>query len=110
MNSTDRRARTAAMTRAEKMDRLEAEIRARTPRPAARMHVTLSTPPGRSEYEAQMRVAGSRDDVLDFVAALYDELKGIRRPDGAPPLSVLAIESESSEHIQLLLARELIDG
>jgi len=110
MNSTDRRARTAAMTRAEKMDRLEAEIRARAPRPAARMHVTLSTPPGRSEYEAQMRIAGNRDDVLDFVASLYDEVKGIRRPDGTPPIVVLAIESESSEHIQLLLARELIES
>lgn len=110
MSAADRAQRSLAMTRAEKLDQLEAEIRARTPRPAARLHISLSNPPVRTAYQTQMRVAGNRDDVLDFVAALYDEVKGMVRPDGRPPLSVQAIESESSEHIQLLLARDHYEG
>jgi hypothetical protein len=102
--------RTTAMVKAEKLDQLEAEIRARTPRPSARLHISLSNPPIRTAYQTQMRVAGNRDDVLDFVAALYDEVKGMVRPDGSLPLSVQAIESESSEHIQLLLSRDLYEG
>lgn len=102
--------RATAMVRAEKLDRIEAEIRARTPRPSARLHISLSNPPIRTAYQTQMRIAGDRDDVLDFVAALYDEVKGMVRPDGTLPLSVQAIESESSEHIQLLLARDLYEG
>ena len=57
-----------------------------------------------------MRVAGNRDDVLDFVASLYDEVKGMVRPDGTLPLWLQASESESSEHIQLLLSRDLYNG
>lgn len=102
--------RATAMARAVKLDRLEAEIRARIPRPAARMHVSLSNPPQRSAFQAQMRISGSRDDVLDFVAALYVEIKGMLRPDGTLPLTVQAIESESTEHIQLLLTRDLYEG
>lgn len=110
MTSADRQARSLAMTRAEKLDALDAEIHARTPRPAARLHISLSNPPIRIAYQTQMRVAGNRDDVLDFVAALYEEVKGMVRPDGTLPLSVQAIESESTEHIQLLLARDLYEG
>lgn len=110
MTTADRQARSLAMTRAEKLDQLEAEIRARAPRPSARLHISLSNPPIRTAYQTQMRVAGNRDDVLDFVAALYDEVKGMVRPDGTLPLSVQAIESESTEHIQLLLSRDLYEG
>lgn len=110
MSATDRQVRSLAMTRAAKLDALETEIRARTPRPSARLHISLSNPPIRTAYQTQMRVAGNRDDVLDFVAALYDEVKGMVRPDGTLPLSVQSIESESSEHIQLLLARDLYEG
>jgi len=102
--------RTTAMTRAAKLEAIEQEIRSRTPRPAARLHVSLSNPPIRTVYQTQMRISGARDDVLDFTAALYDEVKGMVRPDGTLPLSVQAIESESSEHLQLLLARDLYEG
>lgn len=102
--------RATAMARAEKLDRIETEIRARLPRPAARMHVSLSNPPIRTAYQSEMRIAGNRDDVMDFVAALYDEIKGMVRPDGRLPLFVEAIESESTEHIQLLLVRDLYEG
>jgi hypothetical protein len=102
--------RNTAMTRAAKLEAIEQEIRARTPRPAARLHVSLSNPPIRTVYQTQMRISGARDDVLDFTAALYDEVKGMVRPDGSLPLSVQAIESESSEHLQLLLARDLYEG
>lgn len=98
--------RSTAMSRAEKLDALEAEIRTRAPRAAARLHVSLSTPPLRSAFQTRIRISGKRDDVLDFAAALYDEIKGMVRPDGTLPLSVAAIESESSEHIQLLLSRD----
>jgi hypothetical protein len=102
--------RSTAMSRAERIDAIETEIRARTPRPAARLHISLSNPPIRTVYQTQMRIAGNRDDVLDFTAALYDEVKGMVRPDGTLPLAVQAIESESSEHIQLLLTRDLYEG
>ncbi len=102
--------RASAMSRAERLDAIEAEIRSRTPRAAARLHISLSNPPIRTVYQTQMRISGRRDDVLDFTAALYDEVKGMVRPDGTLPLAVQAIESESSEHIQLLLTRDLYEG
>jgi hypothetical protein len=102
--------RATAMSRAERIDAIETEIRARTPRASARLHISLSNPPIRTVYQTQMRIVGSRDDVLDFTAALYDEVKGMVRPDGTLPLAVQAIESESSEHIQLLLTRDLYEG
>lgn len=107
---TARMDRSTAMSRAAKLDALETEIRARAPRPSARQHISLSNPPVRTAYQTQMRVAGNRDDVLDFIAALYDEVKGMVRPDGTLPLSIEQIESESSEHIQLLLSRDLYEG
>jgi len=102
--------RATAMSRAEHIDAIELEIRARTPRPSARLHISLSNPPIRTVYQTQMRISGNRDDVLDFTAALYDEVKGMVRPDGTLPIAVQAIESESSEHIQLLLTRDLYEG
>jgi hypothetical protein len=110
MSAAERADRSLAMSRAAKLDEIEAEIRARTPRPSARLHISLSNPPIRTAYQTQMRISGRRDDVLDFVASLYDEVKGMVRPDGTLPLSVQAIESESSEHIQLLLSRDLYNG
>ncbi len=102
--------RNTAMLRAAKLEEIEQEIRSRTPRASARLHVSLSNPPIRTVYQTQMRISGKRDDVLDFTAALYDEVKGMVRPDGSLPLSVQAIESESSEHLQLLLTRDLYEG
>ncbi len=107
LNSAER---ATAMSRAERIDAIEAEIRARAPRPSARLHISLSNPPIRTVYQTQMRIAGSRDDVLDFTAALYDEVKGMVRPDGTLPIAVQSVESESSEHIQLLLTRDLYEG
>ena len=101
--------RATAMSRAERLDAIEQEIRARAPRPAARQHISLSNPPARSSFQMQMRISGDREDVLDFTAALYDEVRGMVRPDGTLPLAVEAIESESSEHIQLLLTRDLYE-
>lgn len=77
--------RNTAMLRAAKLEEIEQEIRARTPRASARLHVSLSNPPIRTVYQTQMRVSGKRDDVLDFTAALYDEVKGMVRPDGSLP-------------------------
>lgn len=110
LSNAERMDRSTAMTRAAKLDAIETEIRARAPRPSARLHISLSNPPIRTAYQTQMRIAGNRDDVLDFVAALYDEVKGMVRPDGTLPLSVQAIETESTEHIQLLLTRDLYEG
>jgi hypothetical protein len=110
LSASERADRATAMSRAAKLDAIEAEIRARAPRPAARLHISMTNPPIRTAYQTQMRITGERDDVLDFVAALYDEVKGMVRPDGTLPLSVQAIESESTEHIQLLLSRDLYEG
>lgn len=108
--NASQQARSAAMARAVRLDALEQEIRSRTPRPAARQHISLSPAPSRSAMQMQMRIAGRRDDVLDFAAALYAEIGGMVRPDGTLPLAVTAIESESTEHIQLLLTRELYES
>ncbi len=102
--------RSSAMTRAAKLDDLEEEILARSPRPGARTHVSLTAAPMRSDFLSAVRLAGSREDVLDFAAVLFDEVRGMLRPDGSLPLRVQAIESESSEHIQLLLTRELYEA
>jgi hypothetical protein len=102
--------RATAMSRAAKLDALELEIRARPPRAAARQRVSLSSLPRPSEHQTQIRIAGDRDDVLDFTAALYAEVKGMVRPDGRLPIFVEAIESESTEHLQLLLTRDLYEG
>lgn len=102
--------RQSAMARAERIDAIEHDIRARAPRAAARVHISLSNPPSRSAFRMHMRIVGGRDDVLDFTASLYDEVKGMVRPDGTLPLAVEAIESESSEHMQLLLTRDLYEG
>ena len=92
--------RTTAMRRAEKVDDLEQEIRARVG------FIRVPTP---SAFLSLVRLLGDRDDVLDFAAVLYEEVRGMVRPDGRLPISVAAIESESSEHIQLLLRRELYE-
>jgi hypothetical protein len=102
--------RSTAMTRAAKLDDLELEIQARSPRPAARSRVGFIRVPTSSAFLTLVRLVGDRDDVLDFAAVLYDEVRGMVRPDGSLPISVAAIESESSEHIQLLLRRELYDA
>lgn len=102
--------RQSAMARAERIDAIEHDIRARAPRAVARVHISLSNPPSRSAYRMRMRIVGGRDDVLDFTASLYDEVKGMVRPDGTLPLAVEAKERESSEHIQLLLTRDLYEG
>ncbi len=102
--------RSTAMLRAAKLDAIEQEIHSRSPRPGARLHISLSNPPNPTAFQTLVRISGKRDDVLDFTAALYDEVKGMVRPDGTLPLSVEAIESESSEHIQLLLIRNLYEG
>ncbi len=102
--------RQTAMARAERLDALEHEIRARAPRAAARVHISLSNPPSRSAFRMHIRIVGGREDVLDFTASLYAEVKGMVRADGTLPLAVEAIESESSEHIQLLLTRDLYES
>ena len=103
-------ARSSAMLRAAKLDEIEEEILARSPRPAARTHVSLTAAPARSAFLSSVRLAGAREDVLDFAAVLFDEVRGMLRPDGSLPIRVQAIESESSEHIQLLLTRELYES
>lgn len=108
--SQDHLARVTAMTRAAKLDALEQEILARAPRPSARVHVSLSPVESRSEFLSYVRLAGPKEDVLDFAAVLFAEVKGMVRPDGTLPLSLSAIESESSEHIQLVIAREMYEG
>ncbi len=102
--------RSSAMTRAAKLDEIEEEILARSPRPGARTHVSLTAAPSRSSFQSSLRLTGAREDVLDFAAVLFDEVRGMLRPDGSLPLRIQAIESESSEHIQLLLTRELYEA
>lgn len=93
---------------AERLASVEVEVRRRHPRPSARLHISLSNPPIRTVYQTQMRVAGKRDDVLDYVAALYEEVKA--RADGWLPIEITAIEKEEGDDLQLLVIRDLHEG
>lgn len=93
---------------AERLAAVEVEVRRRHPRPSARLHISLSNPPIRTVYQTQMRVAGKRDDVLDYVAALYEEVKA--RADGSLPIEIAAIEKEEGDDLQLLIVRDLHEG
>ena len=87
------------------IDTLRALIAERTPRAAAASAVTISAPHARSAYLAYTRLAGPRDDVLDYAAYLFasDTAQGTGR------LELEAVEREAGGELTLLLSRSLYD-
>ena len=85
------------------IDRIRAEIAERTPRAEAAASVTVSAPHARSAYLAYTRLAGPRDDVLDYAAYLFSTDTG----RGAAQLDLDAVEKEGPGELTLLLSRSL---
>ena len=85
------------------IDRVRALIAERTPRAEAAANVTVSAPHARSAYLAYMRLAGPRDDVLDYAAYLFSTDTG----QGAAQLDLDAVEKEGNGELTLLLSRSL---
>ena len=88
------------------VERVRALIDERTPRADAAASITISAPHARSAYLAYTRLAGPRDDVLDYAAYLF-------RSDtnqGAAQLDLDAVEKEGHGELTLLLSRSLYEA
>jgi hypothetical protein len=85
------------------IDLVRAEIATRTPRPDAAARVQVSAPHARSAYLAYTRLAGARDDVLDYAAYLFATDAG----QGAARLDLDAVERDAGGELTLLLSRSL---
>jgi len=93
----------------ERLQLLLEEIEARTPRAEAARRVRVSAPHARSAYLSYMRLAGPRDDVLDYAAELLADDR--RRPGSErAPLELVAIEAETDEELTLLFSKSLYEG
>jgi hypothetical protein len=85
------------------IDTLRALIAERTPRADAVARVQVSAPHARSAYLAYTRLAGPRDDVLDYVAYLF----ATDTNTGAARLDLDAVERDADGQLSLLLSRSL---
>jgi hypothetical protein len=85
------------------IETIRALIAERTPRAEAVERVEVSAPHARSAYLAYMRLAGPRDDVLDYAAYLFatDTNQGVAR------LDLDAVERDADGEMTLLLSRSL---
>jgi hypothetical protein len=85
------------------IETVRALIDARTPRAEAVERVQVSAPHARSAYLAYTRLAGPRDDVLDYAAYLFasDTNTGVAR------LDLDAVERDADGEMTLLLSRSL---
>ncbi len=85
------------------IETVRALIDARTPRPEAIAQITVSAPHARSAYLAYTRLAGPRDDVLDYAAYLF----ATDTNTGPARLDLDAVERDANGHLSLLLSRSL---
>src|SRR5687767_13802460 len=88
------------------IDTMRALIAERTPRADAFANVKVSAPHARSAYLAYTRLAGPRDDVLDYAAYLFATDTGI----GHARLDLDAVERDDGDELRLLLSRSLYSG
>ncbi|HEU4565798.1 MAG TPA: hypothetical protein VFS05_14155 [Gemmatimonadaceae bacterium] len=84
--------------------RLELEGRRPSAEAGTRIHVT--NPPIRTCYLALVRLAGNRDDVLDYAAYLLESEKGKR----GPAMQIEAVEEEHDGELTLLLSKPMFVG
>ena len=85
------------------IETVRALIDARTPRADAAERVVVSAPHARSAYLAYTRLAGPRDDVLDYAAYLFTTDTN----QGAARLDLDAVERDADGELTLLLSRSL---
>ena len=88
------------------IDAVRALIAERTPRAEAIANVKVSAPHARSAYIAYTRLAGPRDDVLDYAAYLFASDTG----QGHARLDIDAVERDDGDELRLLLSRSLYSG
>lgn len=85
------------------------QILQRTPRESAKADIEMSFVSLRTCYEACMRLAGPREAVLDYAAALFADAAA--RPGPQPPLALEeAHTDDGGETLSLLLSRGLYSG
>ena len=87
------------------IERVGALIAERTPRADAAARVTIGAPHARSAYLAYTRLAGPRDDVLDYAAYLLAS----DLPHGAR-WELDAVERDADGELTLLLSRSLYEA
>ncbi|AHG89009.1 hypothetical protein J421_1472 [Gemmatirosa kalamazoonensis] len=85
------------------IETVRALIAERTPRADAVARVQVSAPHARSAYLAYTRIAGPRDDVLDYTAYLF----ATDTNTGAARLDLDAVERDADGELTLLLSRSL---
>jgi len=85
------------------IETVRALIAERTPRAEAVAQVRVSAPHARSAYLAYTRLAGPRDDVLDYAAYLF----ATDTNQGAARLDLDAVEKDADGELTLLLSRSL---
>jgi len=96
--------RTAAPARVTPpIETVRALIAERVPRAEAAARVQVSAPHARSAYLAYTRLAGARDDVLDYAAYLFASDTNT----GAARLDLDAVERDADGEMTLLLSRSL---
>ena len=82
---------------------MRAIIVARAPRAEAVDRIVVSAPHARSAYLLYTRLAGPRDDVLDYAAYLFASDTG----QGVARLDLDAVERDADGELTLLLSRSL---
>jgi hypothetical protein len=85
------------------IETVRALIAERAPRADAAARVQVSAPHARSAYLAYTRLAGARDDVLDYAAYLFTSDTNT----GAARLDLDAVERDADGEMTLLLSRSL---
>jgi hypothetical protein len=85
------------------IEEIRALIATRRPRADAAANVQITAPHARSAYLLYTRLAGPRDDVLDYAAYLFASDTG----KGAARLDIDAVERDADGELTLLLSRSL---
>jgi hypothetical protein len=94
------------VTYVQRMQAIRDELALRPGRAAAGARVRVSAPLARTCYLAYTRLAGPREDVLDYAAYLLAADQAERQP-ALGPLDLEAVESEGGGELTLLLSRML---
>lgn len=93
----------------QRMEDVRDELARRVGRASAAARVRVSAPLARTCYLAYTRLAGPRDDVLDYAAYLLAADRA-ERPAALGALDLDAVESEGGGELTLLLSRALYNA
>lgn len=82
------------------------ELANRHPNADAGVRIHVTNPPIRTCYMALVRLAGKREDVLDYAAYLLESEKG----KSGPAMQIEAVEEEHDGELTLLLSKPTFVG